>query len=171
MNRQEKVEAVDKLRQQFDGIRNAFVIDYKGVTVPEVSALRQVVRETGASYAVVKNTMVRRAVEGMPLGQLSEFFTGPTAVAWHPEDPVALAKVLHEFIKKTPSASFKAALVDGQAISADRVGEIASLPSLDELKTQLVCALAGPLRRLAIVLGGPSSGFANVLRDRAGKLS
>jgi large subunit ribosomal protein L10 len=170
VNRTEKQQEVDRLREQFGAVRHAFLIDFKGVTVPAVSRLRREVQKAGAHYQVVKNTMLIRAVEGKPLGALKEHFSGPTAVAWHEDDPVPLAKVLKEFAAGHPVVSFKAALVDGQQLEGKQVAEVANLPGLDELRAKLVFLLASPMRRLATVLAGPSRGLATALGQRAKKL-
>ena len=133
MNRTEKQQEIERLHGEFAKIENAFLIDYKGVTVPRVSQLRRQVQEAGAQYRVIKNTLLTRAVGDLPLGSLSEHMKGPTAVAWHPSDPLALANVLRDFASANPVFEVKAALVEGQALPGESLEELASLPGLEQL--------------------------------------
>jgi large subunit ribosomal protein L10 len=131
---------------------HAFVIGFKGISVNQVTELRRRIRSKGGHYVVVKNTLARRAVEGKALGQLTSHFEGPTAIAWSPSDPVALAKVLTEFAKETPVIEFKAGVVEGQLIGAEQVGEIASMPGRQELIAKLLFLMQSPVSRFVRVL-------------------
>jgi large subunit ribosomal protein L10 len=128
---------------------HAFVVNYQGLTVPQETDLRNRIRDQGASYEVVKNTLARRAVEGRGLEQLKEHFQGPTAVAYSTEDPVNLAKALTEFQKEVPSFEFKGALVEGEVIAAEQVSDIAKMPGREELLAKLLFLLQSPITRLA----------------------
>ena len=140
----------DLVGQYSDGLAkapHAFLVSYKGITVPQVTDLRSRIRATGGSYEVVKNTLALIAVEGKDMGQLKEHFVGPTAVAYHAEDPVGLAKALDEFTKEVPSVEIKAGIVEGQPVSADQVQDIANMPSKEELLVKLLYLLQSPVTR------------------------
>ncbi len=163
MNRAEKTEAIAGLAASIAKAPHAFLIDYKGVTVPAVTELRRQVRGTGSEYLVVKNTLALRALQGAPLGQLSEHFTGMTAVAYSATDIVSLAKVLHQFGKTNPNVKVKAALVDGKPVPAAALEQLASMPSRAELVAKLLGLMQSPVRRLVTVLSAPHRSIAATL--------
>lgn len=142
---------------------HAFVVGYKGITVPQVTELRDKVRESGGTYVVVKNTLALRAVDGKALHELREQFVGPTAVAFTGEDVVGLAKALTQFAKDVPAIEFKGGVVDSQAISADQVQQIASMPSREELLAKLLYLLQSPVTRVTRALNAITRDFVVVL--------
>ncbi len=160
MNRAEKTEAIAGMAEELGKVPHAFLIDYKGLTVPAVTELRRQVRATGSQYLVVKNTLVLRAVKDAPLGTLSSHFSGMTAVAYSRTDIVALAKVLHTFGKTNPNVKVKAALVDGKPVPATSLEALASLPSRPEMIGRLLGLMQSPVRRLVTVLSAPHRGIA-----------
>src|SRR6185312_12043189 len=123
-----KEEELQELTQSFKGTDSAIIVDFRGLKVPEVTELRRQVRGAKAQYKVVKNTLARRALKGTAFEVLSEHFVGTTAVAYAGEDPVALAKVLTTFAKTAPALQIKAAVVQGRAIKAAEITDLASLP-------------------------------------------
>lgn len=163
MNRDEKAQAISELNEGIGQAQNAFVFDFKGITVPQVTELRKQVRETGSSYVVIKNTLALIAVKDSPLQKLSGQFTGMTAIAYNTTDPVALAKVLTKFAKDVPNVQFKGALLAGQVVAATEIQNIANLPSREELLSKLLYLMQHPIRGLAVVLNGTMRNFAVVL--------
>ena len=149
LTRSQKQEMVGGYQEGIGDAPHAFLVSFSKLTVPQATDLRARIREVGASYQVVKNTLALRAVEGRGLGQLSEHFQGPTAVAYSLEDPVSLAKALTEFQKEVPAIEFKAGLVDGQAVAAEDIQEIARMPGREELIAKLLFLLQSPITRLA----------------------
>jgi len=131
--------------------------------------LRSEVRKTDATYKVVKNTVVRLAVEGTEMEGITPFLTGPKVLAFTGGDGVALAKVLKDFIKKHPELRFEQAYLEGQILEAKEAEKIADMPSRDELIAKLVNLLHSPIRRLAVALNAPLQQFANVLGQIADK--
>lgn len=127
---------------------HAIVMGYQGISVPQVTELRSKVRGCGAQYQVVKNTIAKRAIDGTPLAELEDQFSGPVAVAYSDGDVVELAKVLTEFAKTAPVVEFRAGIVEGKAIEGEQLKEIATLPSREELLTKLVYLLQSPVTRL-----------------------
>ena len=119
MNRTEKAAAQAEMTAEMGTAAHAFLIDFKGLSVPAVTELRRQVRASKSEYVVVKNTLAMRALKDAPIGQLSEHFTGMTAIAYSKTDIVQLAKVLHTFGKTNPSVKVKAALVEGKGAQHD----------------------------------------------------
>jgi large subunit ribosomal protein L10 len=142
---------------------HAFLLSYKGITVPQVTDLRNKVRATGGEYVVVKNTLALRAINSTALAELKEHFVGPTAVVYSGGDPVALAKALTDFAKDNPNIQFKAGMVEGRAVAAEQIKEIAQLPSREQLIAKLLFLLQSPIVRLARVLAAVPQSFVSVL--------
>ncbi len=163
MNRDEKAQAISELGSSIGKATNAFLIDFKGITVPQVTELRKQVRETGSEYIVVKNTLALIAVKDSPLKTLEKQFSGMTAVAFNATDAVALAKALTKFAKDVPTVQFKGAMLNGQIVPASEIQAIANLPSREELIAKLLFLLQSPVRRLATVLQANIRNLAVVL--------
>src|SRR5947199_8474505 len=128
VSRAEKETEFTELQAVFRQADTAVLVDYRGVTVPQVTELRRQVRAAGASYRVVKNTIAKRAAAGTTLAELDKHFAGPTAVVYTTKDPVAMAKALTTFTKSAPTMSIKAAIVQGRAVAPAAVTDLANLP-------------------------------------------
>jgi len=165
----QKKELVQQYEEGLAAAPHLFLLSFKGISVPQVTNLRDRVRESGGHYLVVKNRIALRAIGGGALESLKEHFQGPTAVAWSNEDPVALAKALTDFAKEAPVIEFKAGLVDGAAVAAEQVKEIASLPSRDELLAKLLFLLQSPVTRLVRTLAAVPREFVTVIDQVAKK--
>jgi large subunit ribosomal protein L10 len=152
LTKQKKEELIADYEQGLAAAPHAFLLDYKGITVPQVTALRDKVRDSGGHYKVVKNTLALRAIDGKALAELKAHFVGPTAVVYSMNDPVALAKALTDFAKDVPAVQFKAGLVESRSIAANQIKDIASLPSREQLIAKLLFLLQSPITRLARVL-------------------
>ena len=163
MNRDKKAQLVSEFSEGIGKASNAFLISFKGITVPQVTELRKQVRETGSDYVVVKNTLALIAVGDSPLTKLKDQFTGETAVAYNSTDAVALAKVLTKFAKDVPTVTFKGAMLGGQIVPAGEIQNIANLPSREELLAKLLYLMQHPIRGLAVVLNGTIRNVAVVL--------
>lgn len=162
-NREQKAEAISEFTEGIGSATNAFVLDFKGITVPQVTELRKQIRETGSTYVVIKNTLALIAVKDTPLTKLTQHFSGMTAVAYNTTDAVALAKVLTKFAKDVPTVQFKAALLGGQPVAASEIQNIANLPSREELVSKLLFMLQSPIRGLATVLAANIRNLAVVI--------
>ena len=162
-NREQKATAISEFTEGIGSATNAFVLDFKGITVPQVTELRKQVRESGSHYVVIKNTLALIAVKDTPLTKLTGHFSGMTAVAYNTTDAVALAKVLTKFAKDVPSVQFKGAMLSGQVVAASEIQTIANLPSREELVSKLLFLLQSPIRGLVTVLAANIRNLAVVL--------
>jgi len=167
LSRQRKEELVSSYVEGFAAANHVFLVDYKGVSVPEVTELRSRIREVGGEYTVVKNRLVHLAIEGSAIEGLKEHFEGPVAVAYTSEDPVALAKALSDFSDDVPAIEFRAGLVEGQAVEAGQIKAIAELPSREELVAKLVFLLQSPIARFVRAMGAIPQQLVNVLNQVA----
>ena len=162
-NREQKAQAISEFSEGIGKATNAFVLDFKGITVPQVTELRKQVRETGSEYVVIKNTLALIAVKDSPLQKITNTFSGMTAIAYNTTDAVALAKVLTKFAKDVPAVQFKAALLAGQIVPATEIQTIANLPSREELVSKLLYLLQSPIRGLVTVLAANIRNLAVVI--------
>jgi len=139
-----------------------------GLNVDEVTQLRRQVRSAGASFRVTKNRLAKRALAGTPFESLSSLFTGPTAIAFS-RDPVAAAKVVVGYANRNERLTIIGGGLAGQQIDAVGIKELASLPSLDELRGKLIGLLQAPAVRLATVLQASAGQIARILAAYAEK--
>lgn len=162
----EKKAVVAELTEKLRGAAGGVIVDYKGITVAEDTALRVEMRKNGVDYAVVKNTMTRFAVKNAGLDGLVEVLEGTTSLAVSANDPVAAAKVISAFAKKMNGQKFivKAGFVDGQVISASRVKDLAELPSKEVLVATVLGTMMAPVSGLANVLNANITGLARALQ-------
>lgn len=163
MDRNDKEQFISQMSEGIGQATNAFLLSFKGITVPQVTDLRQQVRDADSTYLVVKNTLALIAIKDSPLVALREQFSGETAVVYNSGDPVALAKALTKFAKDVPAIQFKGAMLNGQIVPADQIDAIASLPSREELIAKLLYLMQHPIRGFVTVLQGNIRNLAVVL--------
>jgi large subunit ribosomal protein L10 len=161
VNRSEKAELIASLNKGFSAVNLVVVTRQSGLTVSEVSDLRRKVRAAGASYKVSKNRLTRLALEGTAFKDIGPLLVGPTAIA-SSKDPVAAAKAISAFAKDNEKLTIVGGSLDGQTLDADGVKQLASLPSLDELRAKLLALLQTPATRIAGVVQAPAGQLARV---------
>jgi large subunit ribosomal protein L10 len=142
---------VEEITEKFQTAATAVVVDYRGLSVSQVTELRKQLREAGVEFKVYKNTMTRRAVEVAGLEGLNESLTGPNAIAFSTEDVVAPAKILNDFAKKNEHLEIKAGVIEGTIATAEDIKALAELPSREGLLSMLLSVLQAPMRNFALV--------------------
>jgi large subunit ribosomal protein L10 len=162
VDRAKKQQLVETLQQDLGDTVCMVVTHQTGLNVAEVTQLRRQVRSAGARFRVTKNRLARRALAGTPFETLAPLFTGPTAIAFS-RDPIAAAKVVVEFANRNNKLTIIGGGLAGRPLDAAGVKELASLPSLDELRGRLIGLLQAPAARLATVLQAPAAQLARVL--------
>ena len=161
MDRAEKEALVASLHQTFSGTAVVLVAHYIGLTVAEIGDLRKRMRDAGAGLKVTKNRLTLRALEGTQYAALQGLFKGPTAIAYA-NDPVATAKIAVGFAKTNPKLVLLGAGVGEHTLDAEGIKALAALPSLDEIRGQLIGLLNAPATRIAGVLQAPAGQLARV---------
>ena len=147
-----KQPVVAEIAEVLNGAKSAVVVDYRGLTVEQDTALRKQLREAGVSYKVYKNTLVSRAVEGTQFESLRDVLEGPNAFAISTTDATAPARVLADFAKKAPALEVKAGVVEGNFYDEAGMKAVAAVPSREELLSKLLGSLQSPITNLARVL-------------------
>ncbi|HEY6102814.1 MAG TPA: 50S ribosomal protein L10 [bacterium] len=150
--RPEKVGQVEAIEGWLREAAAAILTDYRGLTVGEIGTLRAKLREAGAEYRVVKNTLLQRAAAALGIAGLDSYLEGPTAVAISRDDPVAPAKALQEFIRQMRKLEVKGALVEGRVLDAEQVKNLADLPGKAQMRARVLGTLQGPAFGLVGVL-------------------
>lgn len=168
MNRTEKEQLVSELRDVFNTATTVVVTRQSGMSVVESSELRAKMRESGASYRVAKNRLVKIALQGTKFEGLADNFTGPTAIAYS-EDAVAPAKVAVEFAKANDKIQVIGGGMDDKILSEAEIQALATMPTLDELRGKLVGVLQAPATKVAGVVQAPAAQLARLLNAYATK--
>jgi large subunit ribosomal protein L10 len=160
----EKVVSVTELHDKFTRAVSAVLADFRGLTVQELTDLRQQLREASLELAVVKNTLARLAVQETAFEKLSPYLKGPTSITFSYRDTVAPAKVLSAYVKKQPKLAVRAGLFEGEVIPAEKISTIADLPPRDVLLAQALATMQGPLAGLVATIQGVLSTFIGTLQ-------
>ncbi len=166
---QEKEQIVSGLSEKLKAAHTGVVVDYKGITVEDDTKLRKELRESGSDYKVVKNTLLKRALEQAGIEGLDSVLKGTTAVAVNPEDYTAPARILNKFAEGNDEFTIKAGFVDGKVVGIDEIKTLASLPSKEVLLAQVLRGLNGPISGLVTVLNGTLKGLVVALNAIAEK--
>lgn len=150
----EKQAVVAGLTEKLQKAASGVLVDYKGITVAEDTALRSECRKNGIDYAVVKNTLVRFAIDNVGMKELDSVLNGTTSLALSDEDPIAPMRVINKFAKQFNGAKFaiKAGFMDGKVLSMDEINALAELPSKEALQAQVLGTMLAPISSLAIVI-------------------
>ncbi|MFN8721588.1 MAG: 50S ribosomal protein L10 [Rhodospirillales bacterium] len=168
MDRTEKAAAIAALHRTLQETQLVVVTHQLGLTVAEVTNLRGKMRAAGAGFKVTKNRLARIALKGTQFEGIDDLFTGPTAIAFS-RDPVAAAKVVADFAKSSDKLQIVGAGLGNQVLNAEGVKALATLPSLDQLRAQLIGLISTPATRIAGVLQAPGGQIARVLSAYANK--
>ena len=161
MDRSQKADAVAQLNAVFNEVGVVVVTRNLGLTVAQSTDLRSKMRDAGASYKVAKNRLATLALKNTSYEGLEEYLSGPTALAWS-TDPVAAAKAAVEFAKTNEKLEIVGGSMGGQMLDEAGVRALASLPSLDELRSKLVGLVNAPATKVAQVVNAPAAKLARV---------
>ncbi|NEU32452.1 50S ribosomal protein L10 [bacterium LRH843] len=148
---EKKQQIVSDIAAKLSASKATVVVDYRGLTVAEVTELRKQLREAGVEFKVYKNTLTRLASEEANLAELNDKLVGPTAIAFSEEDVIAPAKILNEFAKKHEALEIKAGVIEGKVATFEEVKALAELPSREGLLSMLANVLQAPMRGFALV--------------------
>jgi large subunit ribosomal protein L10 len=160
----EKQAIVDALSERIKNAGSGVLVDYKGITVAEDTALRTELRKEGIEYTVVKNTLTRKALDKLGMSGLDAVLNGSTSLATTENDPIAPFRILNDYSKKLNDRfNIKAAFMDGQVLGESEIAEIAELPSKDALYAKVLGTMIAPITGLAVCLG-------QILEQKGGSL-
>ncbi|OEG62351.1 50S ribosomal protein L10 [Halanaerobium congolense] len=165
MARPEKEAVVKELTDKFGTAKSLVITDYLGLNVAEITELRSKLREAGVEFKVVKNTLATIAANDVEMEEMTEFFSGPTAIAFGEEDAVSPAKILVEYAKEHEVLEIKAGFLNGEIISKEKVESLAEIPSREELLAKAFASMKAPLTGLVNVLQGNIRGLVQVLNQ------
>ena len=166
LNLQQKKELVEDLRVAAEQAVVAAAADYRGLKVEEMTDLRRRARGAGVELRVVKNTLSRRAVKDTPCENLTEALNGPTLLAFSSDDPAAVARLFKDFAKQHEALEPRGFVLDGVLYSGDQTDRIATLPTLDEARAQLLGAFKAPMQKLVATLAEPQARVARLIAAR-----
>ena len=172
MLKSDKERIVGELTERLQATDTLIVADYRGLTMKEVDALRGELLQHGARFTVVKNSLTRRAAEAAGAETVLTLLDGPTAIAFLETDgdPVAVAKALAESARTTKVLTVRGGLLDGRAMTAEEVEELAKLPPLDMLRGQVLGAVAAPLYAIVGLFAAPLQDLHGLLQARIDQL-
>lgn len=160
---QSKLEAVSALKEEFKDVKDFIFTDYRGLTVEQITNLRNKLREHNATYKVVKNRFAKIALKDLEKPAADEYLTGPTAVALPTGDSGAVAKVLVEFAKDA-KMEIKGGILDNNLFNAQQVEDFSKLPTRDELLSMLMGTMKAPIQNVVYVLNAVPTKLVRTLQ-------
>ena len=160
----EKQAIVEALAERIKNAEAGILVDYKGITVAEDTALRTELRKEGVEYTVVKNTLTRKALDKLGMNELDSVLNGTTSLATAENDPIAPFRILNDYSKKLGDRfNIKAAFMEGKVLTESEIAEMAGLPSKDALYAKVLGTMIAPITGLAVCLG-------QILEQKGGSL-
>ena len=166
MDKAQKSEAVEQIKGEWTNVQSIVLAEYRGIDVPTITSIRDEFRKVGCHYKVLKNTLVRIAIQGSKLEPITKMLEGPTALIWSTDSPSQPAKVATKIAKEHEKFVIKGGYFDGQAFDAKGVQSLATMPGKDELRaTLLMTLIAAPTDFVRLMAAGPTN-FLYVLQAR-----
>lgn len=163
--RERKQEDLNALTEQLSNSKSAMIVSFNKLTVTKDQEFRNRLRDAGAQFQVVKNTLARIAVKGTPYEEASEYFKGVTGIAWTENDAVILSKAVSKFVKDNADIyTFKAGIVEGKVVDLKQVESIANLPSKEELISKLMFVINAQAQRIVTVINAVPRNLAVVVK-------
>jgi large subunit ribosomal protein L10 len=163
MNREQKATAIAEIASQIDESDAIFAVDYRGITVAQIAELRATLRQSDATFKVVKNSLTERAADQVGAEMLKDFLSGPTALTFVRGDVATAAKAVSDYARATQLLPFKGGLMEGAVLDIDQIRSLSRLPSREVLYGQLVGVVASPVSGLVRTLGALVGGLAVAL--------
>ena len=168
MTKEKKKIYIEDMKSQFDKSEAVIVAHYQGLTVNQLDELRAQMREHGIIFKITKNRITKLALEKTKCKELSELFTGPTAVALS-NDAITSAKILTKFSKENESLKILGGIMGEDILDVAGVQNVATLPSLDEARAKIVGILRSPAQKIASILLAPASKIAILALEKSKK--
>lgn len=172
MKKEHKQSVVEELTARLKAADTLLIADYRGLTMPQIDALRSRLIESGARFTVVKNTLTRRAAEAAGADALLALLEGPTAIAFLEADGdmLAAAKALSDMAKESKILAIRGGVMEGRVLSAEEVESLATLPPVDILRGQVLGAIVGPVNALLGLVTAPLQNLYGLLDARIEQL-
>ena len=173
MERSEKERQVAELTERLRGSDTLIVADYRGLTMAQIDALRTRLLEQGARFTVVKNTLTRRAAEAAGADSLLAMLEGPTAIAFLESDgdPAAVAKALQDAARETQVLAVRGGVLQGRPVTSEEIAELATLPSVEILRSQVLGAITAPLTTIVALFTTPLTDLVGLIDARIEQLA
>jgi len=169
--REDKQQQVAEIRERFEKAQSAIFTDYRGINVADMTVLRKQLRDAGVEYKVLKNSLVKIAIDDMNLDKIYDSLQGPTAIAFSYDDPVTAAKILSEFSKnhKSELPKIKSGVLEGKPLNIEGVKALADLPSREVLLAMVLGGMQAPITGFVRAANGIVSSFVyalNAVREK-----
>ena len=168
MNKNKKKSYIEEMKVFFSKTSSIFVTHYQGLTVKQIDQLRAEMRKHGILFKITKNKITKLALEGSKFKKLENLFSGPTAVAFS-EDAITSAKILTKFAKSNSNLKIIGGIMEEEPLSLKDVEKIATLPTLNEARAQIVGILIAPAQKIMSILLAPGSKIAILARAKSYK--
>lgn len=156
-----KASLVEEVSKKFNSAVSIVIVDYRGLTVEEVTELRKQLREANVEMRVIKNSILSRAAIAAGLEGLDDVFVGPTAIAFSQEDVVAPAKIINDFAEKAKALEIKGGVIEGKVSSVEDIVSLAKLPNREGLLSMLLSVLQAPVRNVAYAINAVAEAKEN----------
>ncbi len=158
-----KKDSVEELSNIYNSGEAVILLHYHGITVKQISGLRDDLRQSGAKLKVIKNTLAKIAAKSTGVEKISAKFSGPVAIAYG-EDLVSIAKILSEFSGKNENLKLLGGVSESSALTQEDVGRIAKLPSKDELRSKIISSITSPARRIAMAINSSQNRIVRAIK-------
>ena len=168
MNKEKKVMYIQEMKEFFSKKSSIFITHYQGLTVKQIDELRSEMRKHGILFKITKNRITKLALEGSKFKKLENLFSGPTAVAFS-EDAITSAKILTKFAKSNSNLKIIGGIMEEEPLSLEDVAKIATLPTLNEARANIVGILTAPAQKIMSILLAPGSKIAILARAKGNK--
>ena len=168
MNKESKKNYIEEMKKNFSSNSSVMIAHYQGLNVNELDELRKQLREKGILFKITKNRITKLALEKTKCKDLSDLFSGPTAVAMS-EDAITSAKILTKFSKENQNLKILGGIMGSDVLDVAGVQNVATLPSLDEARAKIVGILRSPAQKIASILLAPASKIAILALEKSKK--